>query len=191
MILEGYPRETVIGDGEFVTLRPMVREDRDNIILFFTTLCDREKLFIKDDDIHPDKAVLRPGDPDYSRALPILAFADKRIVGIATLHRSDSAWMMHLGNIRITVSQDYRRKGLGRVLAGEMFKNSLRWGLDKIVTEVVRDQVDVSLFYNSLGFQTEASLSGHFLDDRGVKHDIIIMSNSVKQLWKYWVERCE
>jgi ribosomal protein S18 acetylase RimI-like enzyme len=191
MILEGYPRETVIGNGEAISLRPMVREDREDIMLFFTTLSEREKLFIRDDDINPAIAVPWPGDLDYCRALPILAFAGERIIGIATLHRSDFSWMMHLGNIRITVSQDYRRKGLGRALAGELFKNSLVCGLDKMVVEIVKDQVDVSLFYNHLGFRTEASLSGHFLDDNGIKHDVLIMSNSLKQLWKYWVERSE
>jgi ribosomal protein S18 acetylase RimI-like enzyme len=189
MILEGYPRETIIGKGEIITLRPMVRGDREDIMLFFTTLCEREKLYLRDDDINPAIAVPWPGDMDYSRALPILALAGERIVGIATLYRSDSAWMMHMGYIRVTVSQEYRRKGLGRALAGELFKNSLKCRLDKIVAEIVKDQIDVSLFYNGLGFRTEASLNGHFLDDNGTKHDVIIMSNSVKQLWKYWVER--
>lgn len=191
MILEGYPKETVLGNGEVVMLRPMTREDRNDMILFFTTLCEGEKLFIREDDINPAIGVPWPGDLDYSRALPILAFAGERIVGIATLVRSDSSWMMHLGNIRITVSQEYRRKGLGRALAGELFQNSLKCGLDKMVVEIVKDQVDVSLFYNDLGFRTEASLSGHFLDEDGIKHDVLIMSNGLKQLWKYWVERSD
>jgi ribosomal protein S18 acetylase RimI-like enzyme len=99
--------------------------------------------------------------------------------------------MKHLGKIRITVARDYRRKGLGWILAGEVFRNSLQYGLDKIVAEIVKEQVDVTLFYNGLGFRTEASLSGCYLDDNGTMHDILIMSNDLKQLWKYWVERKE
>ena len=71
---------------------------------------------------------------------------------------------------------------------GELFRHSLQAGLEKIVAEIVREQVDVSLFYNSLGFHTEANLKGHFLDERGLKHDILIMSNDLKQLWKIWME---
>jgi GNAT superfamily N-acetyltransferase len=191
MNLEKYPSDIVLRNGDRVIFRPMVREDRENIILFFMALCEREKLFIRDDDINPALAVPWPGYLDYSRSFPILALYNNKIIGIATLHRSDFSWLTHLGNIRITVSPDHRRKGLGRTLAGELFRNSLQLGLDKIVTEIVKDQVEVSLFYNCLGFRTEASLTGHFLDDDGVKHDILIMSNNLKQLWKYWVEESE
>lgn len=191
MNLAGYPRKELIGNGELITLRPMIRKDKEDLETLFADLSEREKIFVRPDDIDPEMSAAGTGCPDYSRAFPVVALAGERIVGIATLHRSDLSWMRHLGNIRITVAPDYRRMGLGWVLAGELFKNSLQYGLDKIIAEIVKDQVDVSLFFNGLGFRTEASLSGHYLDDNGIKHDVLIMSNSPKQLWKYWVERKE
>jgi len=191
MNLEGYPEKTVLRNGRELILRPMVREDALDLREFFQDLSENEKLFVRDDDINPGIAVPWPEDIDYNRVLPILATASDRIVGAAMLHHTDYSWITHVGTIRITVSPGWRRGGLGRILAGELFRNSLQTGIDKIVAEIVKDQVAVNLFYSSLGFHTEASLSGHFLDEKGFKHDVLIMSNNLKQLWKIWVEDSE
>ena len=188
MNLEGYPREAVLKDGRRVTLRPMVGEDALKLKLLFIGLPEKERTFVRDCDIHPEMDVPWPEDHDYGRVLPILALDGDQIVGIATLHRNSYSWNFHLGNIRITVCPDYRRKGLGRILLGEIFRNTLGIGLDKVMVEIVKDQIDISLFFNRLGFRTEASLSDHYLDEQGDKHDVIIMSNNLKQLWKLWVE---
>jgi GNAT superfamily N-acetyltransferase len=188
MNLEGYPKMVVLKDGRELVLRPMVRHDAHDLRKFFLCLTEKEKLFVRDDDIDPVIAVPWPADSDYDRVLPILALDGEKVVGAATLHHPGSSWATHVGSTRITVDPGWRRRGLGRILAGELFRNALQAGLEKIMAEIVQDQVDVSLFYTSLGFHTEANLSGQFLDEKGYKHDVLIMSNNLQQLWKIWVE---
>lgn len=191
MSLENYPREAVLRDASRVLLRPMVDEDLPGLEGLFSALLPDEKKFIRCDDMDPCGSVSRSGIVGPRKIFPLVALTEKGIIGVAVLHSWGFPWIAHLGNIRITVLPDWRRKGLGRILAGELFRSALHGGLEKVVAEVVEDQVDVSLFYNDLGFHTEAHLQGHFLDDRGLKHDILIMSNDLRQLWKLWVENTQ
>ena len=185
---EDYPRKMALRDGREMILRPMDREDASDLRNLFCNISETEKLFVRDDDIDPCMAVPWPKECDYDRVLPILAKAAEKVVGLATLHHLNQSWITHVGSIRVTVSPGWRRAGLGSILVGELFRHSLQAGLEKIVAEIVQEQVDVSLFYNSLGFHTEANLKGHFLDEMGLKHDVLIMCNNLKQLWKIWVE---
>ena len=188
MNLEDYPKEAVLSDGGRLLLRPMVEEDLPGLAGFFEAVSPEEKTFVRSDDLDPFLLIPLPGAADLRKILPILALSEGEIVGVGVLHPGRFPWVNHVGSIRVTVSPRWRRKGLGRILAGELFRSALHAGLEKIVAEVVEDQVDVSLFYNYLGFHTEAHLQDHFLDEQGCKHDILIMSNDLRQLWKLWVE---
>ena len=191
MSLEDYPREAVLRDASRVLLRPTGDEDLPGLEGLFSALPPEENKFIRCDDMDPCRPVSGQGAVSPWKIFSLVALTEKGIVGVAVLHSGGFPWIAHLGNIRITVLPDWRRKGLGRILAGELFRIALHGGLEKVIAEVVEDQLDVSLFYNDLGFHTEAHLQGHFLDDRGLKHDILIMSNDLRQLWKLWVENTQ
>jgi ribosomal protein S18 acetylase RimI-like enzyme len=191
MNLEQYPKIKFLNDGMNVILCFMAQKDTHGVAMFFMELPSKEMLYVRDYDLDPRILMPWPKEVDFIRVLPILALSGNRIVGIAMLYRNEHHWDMHLGNIRITVSQECRRKGLGRILAGELYRNSQRYGLEMIDVEIIKDQVEVCLFYNRLGFLTETCLDSHYVDEKGNKHDVIIMSNSLKQLWKVWVEHDE
>jgi ribosomal protein S18 acetylase RimI-like enzyme len=191
MNLERYPKIKFLNDGMKVILRLMDQKDAHGVEMFFMELPIKEIPYVRDYDIDPKILMSWPKEVDFVRMLPILALSGNRIVGIAMLYRNEHSWDMHVGNIRITVSQECRRKGLGRILAGELYRNSLRYGFERIDVEVIRDKVEVCLFYNRLGFLTEACLDSHYVDDKGNQHDVIIMSNNLRQLWKVWVEHDE
>lgn len=191
MNLEEYPKETVLKDGSRAELRPMVREDEEGLLQYFQGLAASDKLYLRDDVSNPDVVRGWAENLDYDRVLPILAVAGDRIVGNATLHRNPFSWMRHVGTIRITVAPDYRKKGLARILAAEVFRKALASGLEKLVAEMLTDQEDARRVFNRLGFRDEAILKDHILDANGAKHDLLIMSNDLNQLWRRWIEFSE
>lgn len=192
MHLDDYPKEITLKDGTVLILRPMVREDEEGLLEFFAGIPEKERLYLRNDVINPEVVRQWTAALDYDRVLPILAVTeDGRIVGNATLHSGEYSWNRHLGNIRLTVLPEFRGKGLARTLIGEVFAHALTTDLQKIVSEIVLLQEDVRMAFNQLGFKTEAVLKEHHLDPRGVKHDVIILSNDINQLWKMWQEHCE
>lgn len=192
MHLDDYPKRITLKDGTELILRPMVREDEDGLLEFFSGIPEKERLYLRNDVINPEVVHQWTENLDYEKVLPILAVTEEgRIVGNATLHCNGYSWNRHIGNIRLTVLPQYRGKGLARIMIGEAYANALTTDLQKIVSEIVLLQEDVRLAFNQLGFKTEAVLKDHHLDPRGVKHDVIILSNDINQLWKLWQEHCE
>ncbi len=191
MILDEYPKEISLKDGSSLTLRPMVEDDEAGLLEFFTGLEKADRLYLRHDVSNPEVIKSWAQNIDYDRVLPILAIADSEIVGDATLHRNPFSWMRHVGSIRIVVGKEYREKGLARIMAAEVFQNALASKLEKLVAEMLTDQLDARRVFSRLGFREEAVLKDHVMDANDVKHDLLIMTNDVNTLWQNWVEFSE
>jgi RimJ/RimL family protein N-acetyltransferase len=182
MPLREFPKEVTLRDNTVVTLRPMVREDRDELLAFFRRLSPEDRHFLKDDVTRAEIIEAWARDLDYDRVLPILAECEGRIVGNATLHRQPYGWMRHVGEIRVVTDAYFRRRGLASAMAREIFYLALQFGLDKMVAEMVADQVAAIKVFEKLGFQQEARLANHIMDLQGRKHDLVILTTDIPTL---------
>jgi len=189
--LDEYPKEVSLKSGLRVTLRPMNGEDMDDLARFTSGLPENEKLFLRDDIINPGM-VDRPDSGGASAgALTILAISGGDIVGYARIRRYPFAWNRHMGDIRVTVSPSFRKKGVARTLLGEVFCKALPSGIEKVIAEVVRGQDDALSALMRLGFTEEAVLKNHHLDPKGSKHDVYFMSSDLNHLWDTWLQYSE
>ena len=185
MDLSEYPKKKILKDNTEIILRPMVKEDKDNLLHFFKSLATDDRLFLKDDVTKEEVIKAWADNIDYSKVLPILAIADNnKIVGDATLHRTNFGWSRHTGEIRMVISGSFQKKGLGTVLARELVDHAVSFGLDIITAQMAAKQVSAINAFKKLGFVQEAILKNHVMDIRGEKSNLIIMSNDVSQLWK-------
>jgi RimJ/RimL family protein N-acetyltransferase len=182
MPLREFPKEVTLRDNTVVTLRPMVREDRDELLAFFRRLSPEDRHFLKDDVTRAEIIEAWARDLDYDRVLPILAECEGRIAGNATLHRQPYGWMRHVGEIRVVTDAYFRRRGLASAMAREIFYLALQFGLDKMVAEMVADQVAAIKVFEKLGFQQEARLANHIMDLQGRKHDLVILTTDIPAL---------
>ena len=188
MFLDEYPKEITLKDGSTVILKPMVEKDEGTLLTFFQGLEPGDRLYLRHDVTDPAIVSEWAKGLDYERVLPILAFDGDRIVGNASLHRNPFSWMRHIGSIRIVVATEFREKGLARSLAADLFQIAVSVKLEKLVAEMLTDQDDARRVFSRLGFREEAILKDHVLDAKDEKHDLLIMSNDVNQLWKRWRE---
>lgn len=182
--LKLYPKEVTLLNGETVTLRLMTPGDEVALLEFFQRLPEKDRLFLREDVTDPEVLHKWCRDLDYNRTIPILAVKDGRIVADASLHLEVWGWSQHVGEIRLAVSRDFRRKGLGFLLTKELFYLALSLKLEKVVGQTMENQVAVIQILKSIGFKKEAVLKDHVKDLKGNKHDLLIMSNSVKSIWK-------
>lgn len=80
MPIRGYPMADkqasfATDRGEEVTMRPMMKSDRDALSDFFRRVPDEARLYLKD-DVTPASVVSQwVANLDYCRTLPILAFS--------------------------------------------------------------------------------------------------------------------
>lgn len=183
-MIEGYPKEITLKDGSKVVLRPMVKEDKERLREFFLNLPEEDRLFLRDDVTKEEVIETWVRDLNYQRVLPILALVGERVVGDATLHRRPFGWMRHIGEIRIVVAREFQRRGLGSLLAKEIFHQALKAGLEKLVAEMMADQPAALKVFEKLGFKKEAVFIKHVIDLKGKKHDLVVMTSDVADLWK-------
>ena len=183
-IISDFPKEVKLKDSGVVTVRGMMKTDLEKLVEFFNELPEEDKLFLKDDVTRRSTIETWLGNLDYERILPLVAEVENRIVGDASLHMHKHGWARHVGEIRVVVAKDYQRRGLGSILAGIIFQIALGLGLDKIQAQMMDNQIGARKAFEKLGFKEEAILKESVMDLKGDKHDLVIMSNSVTELWK-------
>jgi RimJ/RimL family protein N-acetyltransferase len=183
-MLRDYPKTVALRDGREITVRQMLPEDEAELLAFFGRTSPQDRHFLKEDVTDP--AVIHNwfANLDYERVIPILAVHDGRIIGDATLHRTRHGWSAHVGEIRIVTDPAYRKCGLGRLLAREIFFLALVLKLRKVTAEMIEDQIDARKVFAALGFEEEAVLHNHVRDLEGQSHHLIVMSQNVADFWQ-------
>jgi L-amino acid N-acyltransferase YncA len=183
MSLEGFPRSVTLRDGTVLTIRPVKRGDQPALLAFYREMPQEDRLFLKDDvttESWADRFIRRI---ERTEALSLVAETDGRIVAEATLYRPQHGWSSHVGELRVAVARSHRRRGLATALAGMLVKLATDQGADKIVVEVVENQVPALRTFGKLGFQQEAVLRGHVKDIHGARRDLLVLSNDVSHIW--------
>jgi len=160
-------------------IRRLEAGDEVALTRFLSRIPEGDRTFFKEDDLDPQ---IVPLWTQESRARRSIAIDGAQIVGaIAVI--PGLGWSSHVGELRLVVDPDQRRRGLGRQLARRGLVDAIQLGLGKIVVEVVADQTPAVAMFQSLGFNAEALLRDHVRDRSGALRDLIVLAHSVKDSW--------
>jgi L-amino acid N-acyltransferase YncA len=172
----GYPTVYLTEGHEQINVRPMVPQDQEALLDFFRRIPQEDRFYLKEDVTSP-RVIQRWAETlDYSRALPLLAIMDRKIVADGTLHYRRAGARQHIGEVRIVVDPAYRNRGVGRGLLHKLIEVATGKRLEKIMFEVVADTEEAAKHTAQvLGFVPVAVLPAHVRDHRGNPHDLIIM----------------
>ena len=170
-----YPWTTKI-NGTQIKLRLMTADDKDAVLAFALSLPEDDLLFLSFDIMQEsfvDHWIRRIEGGTWHT---ILVEADGKLVGHGSLMRTEQIWSRHLGEIILLLSPEVRGKGLGNILAGEIFGKAEEWNLMKIVARMAADQKGAIQVFERLGFTAEALLADYVIDRNNRTHDLIAMS---------------
>src|SRR5271157_1163586 len=112
-MLEEYPKKITLPDGAVLTLRPMTRDDQYGLYIFFISLTEEDRRFLRNDVTDRKLIENWARNLDYEAVLPILAESDGKIVANATLHYQTFGWGRHIAELRITIAPEFRGRKLG------------------------------------------------------------------------------
>lgn len=174
-----YPREAKLNDGRPVTLRLMERADRDAVLAFAQSLPADDLLFLRTDVTNPRVLDEWVRNIESGRTITVLAEIEGQLAGYSSLHYNDVLWTRHVGEIRVILGSDYRRLGLGRRLANEVFLIAKDMGLQKMMAQMTPDQQGARATFEHLGFRPEALLADFVLDREGKTRDLLIMAHDI------------
>jgi L-amino acid N-acyltransferase YncA len=180
---DGFPRAAKLKDGSSVEISLASAADGSALLDFYRSLSDEDRLVLKDDVTTPGWLARFLAKLESGAATSLVARADGRICGEATLHRNLHGWSRHVGEIRLSVASDRRGKGLGYALAAGVVKLAIDLGLEKMVAQLVESQAAARKTFERLGFRKEAELARQVTDIRGAKRNLLVYSNDVSHIW--------
>jgi len=178
--LQQYPKEIKLKDNSKCQLRPLRKDDEKAFHQFFLAVPEPERMFIK----HrvSDPKVIRDWchNIDLGRNLPLLALADGKIAGAATLHQQLGGWKRHIGRVSVLVLPQYRGRGLARALVTEIADLARGGGLEKVEAEFIGGQDAAIKMFALMGFSNLVRLEDYVKNMQGISHDYILMGLELK-----------
>ncbi len=178
-MLRLYPKQVSLKDWTKVTLWPMERHDENRLHEFFCRIPEEDRKLLKEDVANRAVIANWCRQIDYNRVLPILAEAHGKIVADATLHRRQAGWLQHVGEIRVVVDPEYRRKGLGSLLIEELVLLAIDTKLERLFVELIANEMAAVRAFERVGFERVAHLPGFARDRSNMPQDLLVLTADI------------
>jgi len=163
-----------------VVIRPLERVDEDAVMAFTSKLPEHDLLFIGRDLTQPRVVRAWLDAVEGGEIHSQVAVVDGEIAGYSALVSDPLSWSPHVGEIRILVGADQRRRNIGRLLAEAACGKGLDLGLEKLIAKMTVDQHGAIALFEELGFRGEALLRDHVKTKDGKLFDLAILSLDVE-----------
>ena len=171
-------------DGTSVVIRPMTPEDLDRSVAFFQSLTAQDRLYLRHDVTRREEVEGRIQAMQAGRARRLVALQKDRIIADAALELESASWKRHVGEIRLIIANPYKRKGLGMLMARELYSAAVEAEVEEIVVRMMRPQLAARSIFRKLGFQEVTLLGDYVKDAEGRKQDLILMRCDLEGLWQ-------
>lgn len=172
--LRNYRKLKTLPSGERLLLRPLTKEDEQQLVDLFARASDQDLQYFRSDAGDPEVVRSWVENLDLQTVFPLVAMANGKMVGEATLHFGEH-FHRHLAWVRIFLDRDYRRQGIGTLMVRCLIDIARRVGLQQLYAEVVLTQPQVVKAFENLGFRHEVTLEDYFITDDGETLDMAIM----------------
>ena len=170
-----YRNLITLKDGARVLLRPLTPDDRSRLIDMFAPIPAEDARYLRDPVTNAETVGRWVDEVDYTRVLPLVAVVQERLVGDATLHFRAGP-QRHIGEVRIFLTKDFRRRGLGTHMLRALIDLARKAGLHLLVAEVVADQTKVIKAFQSVGFQIQCKYEDAFMFPDGETTDTMMLT---------------
>ena len=171
-------------DGAEAIIRTMSKEDLDKSLTFFQALPADDRRYLRRDVTKREEVAERIDAMQSGRVKRLVAVLDNEIIADGSLELEIQEWKRHIGEIRLIVAHPFQRKGLGMLMARELYLLAARKKVEVIVVKMMRPQVVAISIFHRLGFTEDATLTDYVEDLSGSKQDLIVMRCDLKALMK-------
>lgn len=176
-------KKTTLKDGTEVLIREMRADDADASYDFFQALPDEDRAYLRRRIDTREAVVDRIKKMESGKVVRLVALVADRIVADGALEIHSHHWMEHIGEIRLIVAHDFQGKGLGELMALELYAIANRRKLEEIIVEMMGTQPGVQRIFERLGFRKEAEFKQFVKDVNGKKQDLVVMRCPLAILW--------
>lgn len=171
-------------DGTDVIIRELTLDDLDQSVAFFKALPKEDRIYLRVDVTKPENVERRIKMMKFGEVMRLVAIIDDEIVADGALELETEEWEEHMAEIRLIVAHPYQRKGLGMIMARELFALASGRNVEEIVVKFMEPQSSARKVFEKLGFHEDSVLHNYVKDIDGAKHDLVLMRCDLKSLWE-------
>ena len=177
-------KNVILKDKTNLLFRHLKKKDKNRLAEFFKSLPHKDRVYLRRDitDKETVKQIIKSSKSGKNPR--IIAIDKNNIVGYGLLEFEKKQWKKHTCEIRIIISKAYRRKGVGMLLARELYSLAISAKVEEIIVNIMKIQKAAISIFERLGFKQEAVLYDYVMDLEGNKQDLIIMRCNVAEMWK-------
>jgi len=177
--LARYRQIKTLADGSRLLLRPLSKEDKQDLVDLFARASKEDLEYFRDDAANPAVVESWVDNLDLKRVYPLVAVVDDAdgssvIVGDATLHFRER-YHRHLAWVRIFLDRAYRRRGIGTAMLQSLIEIARRLDLHQLYIEVVSTEGQLIKALEGLGFRRAVTLHDYFMTSDGDTRDMTIL----------------
>lgn len=181
----GSMQKTVrLKDQTEVLIREMTPEDLERSLAFFQSLPEEDRTYLRRDVGQREVVERRIREMQSGDVRRLIAAAHDQIVADGSLEFSSEEWKRHVGEVRLIVARPYQRKGLGVLMARELFLLAASAKMEEVIVKMMRPQKAARSIFHRLGFRQEVVLPDYLKDLAGRKQDMILMRCDLEALWR-------
>lgn len=173
----------VLKGGTKVVVRNLRSDDLDELMKFYRSLPDEDRIYLKVDVTKRKVVKQRIALIDTGRFFRIVAEHEGHIIADGALELSEE-WGKIQGELRVIVTSDFQREGLGTIMMRQLYFIALKKNIEKIVAKIMKPQVAAQSICRKLGFRREAVMHDYVRDQAGEPQDFVIMTINIKDLWE-------
>jgi RimJ/RimL family protein N-acetyltransferase len=177
-------KKVTLQDGGQVVIRRMRPDDGERLFAFFASLPAEDRKYLRTDVTRRDVVERRVKELDSGRVERLVAVVGDRIVADGSLELVGHGWGDGVAEVRLIVAQPYQRRGLGTLMARELFFLAAGHRVERIVVRMMRPQSGAARIFRKLGFNEEFLIPEHVRDQSGVWQDMIIMRCNLEAMWR-------
>lgn len=171
-------------DGTELIIRPLRKDDLDRSRAFFQALPPEDRLYLRRDVTQREVVRQRLRAMKLNQVKGLVAVHGDEIVADGMLELEGREWKEHIGELRLIVARHFQRKGLGTLMARELYFLAASEKVEEIVVKMMRPQIAARSIFKRLGFREDATFREYVKDRGGTRQDLIIMRCDLKALWR-------
>jgi len=177
-------KQLELKDGSEVFIREMERRDLEASVAFFAALPEQDRAYLRRDVRERDVVERRLLEIESDSVRRLVAVADDQIVADGSVELSVEEWKKHVGELRLIVAHSYKRKGLGILMAHELYGLAAAARVEEIIVKMMRPQKAARSIFRKLGFTEQVVMPDYVKDVTGQRQDLILMRCDLEALWQ-------
>jgi L-amino acid N-acyltransferase YncA len=180
----GMETQARLKDGTGIVIRPMTEDDVDKSWAFFQELPEEDRAYLRVDVTKREVVEKRIRDMRSGVVKRLVALGGDEIVADGALELAGAGWKEHVAELRLIVARPYQHKGVGMLMARDLYSLASAEKAEEVVVKMMAPQVAARRIFQKLGFKEEAVFPSYVKDIAGRKQDLIVMRSELGALWR-------